>query len=177
MAMKFVSRTINGGSYNKVRGNQLNNSHNTTTIIHGNYNHTMVTTREAMERTIYDEFEYIKLGQVIPLETLCTEDLSELELSYRSGRMIGRVKTRVTTRTVAIGQDKDSKLVALMYEGEDAQKVWEHDFQWFSVIKSVRTSESILNNSSTNMHMKGTRIRSIVRHQPIFSNPNADISS
>ncbi|KAK7022921.1 hypothetical protein VNI00_016860 [Paramarasmius palmivorus] len=81
------------------------------------------------------QFEYIKLGQIVPLETLSTEDLSQLEISYRSGRMVGRLKTRVTTCTVTIGQDKDSKLIAMMYEGEDAQKAWEHDFQYVSGIK------------------------------------------
>ncbi|KAK7022923.1 hypothetical protein VNI00_016862 [Paramarasmius palmivorus] len=139
MPHNINSRKIQGGTFNDVGRDQTNNTYRGRVVGHHVQIETMTVgcshSQQSVKRTMYDEFEYIKLGQIIPLETLSTEDLSQLELSYRSGRMVGRLKTRVTTCTVTIGHDKDSKLVAMMYEGEDAQKAWEHDFQYISGIK------------------------------------------
>ncbi|KAK7025338.1 hypothetical protein VNI00_016049 [Paramarasmius palmivorus] len=157
MPYGITSRNIHGGTFNDVGRDQTNNTYRGQVIGHHVQIETMTVgcshSQQLVKRTMYDEvkvfrlleslslltsafqFEYIKLGQIIPLETLSTEDLSKFELSYRSGRMVGRLKTHVTTCTVTIGHDKDSKLVAMMYEGEDAQKAWEHDFQYISGIK------------------------------------------
>ncbi|KAK7022738.1 hypothetical protein VNI00_017014 [Paramarasmius palmivorus] len=182
MPYGITSRDIQGGTFNDVGRDQTNNTYRGQVVGHHVQIETMTVgcshSQQLVKRTMYDEFEYIKLGKIIPLETLSTEDLSQLELSYRSGRMVGRLKTRVITCTVTIGKDKDLKLIAMMYEGEDAHKAWERDFQRVSGIKepgfTYETREPGLPqlfaiDFSKNHHTGDPSVKSMAMEDPTLS--------
>ncbi|KAK7040813.1 hypothetical protein VNI00_009409 [Paramarasmius palmivorus] len=124
--------TLTGCTINRVQGNQFNNSNNTTNIVHGNYISCHTTVTEVVKRTEYSEFREVKRGDVITLEDLYCEDLSQYEWQFRGGRGFGRLKARVTTQTIALFPYKDSEFTLVKYEGADAEKIWKRDFRTFS---------------------------------------------
>ncbi|KAK7034681.1 hypothetical protein VNI00_012088 [Paramarasmius palmivorus] len=75
------SRKIQGGTFNDIGRDQTNNTYHGHVVGHHVQIESMTVgcahnSQQLVKRTMYDEFEYIKLGQIIPLETLSTEDLS-----------------------------------------------------------------------------------------------------
>ncbi|EEB92647.1 hypothetical protein MPER_08812, partial [Moniliophthora perniciosa FA553] len=115
--MSFVNSThtvITGESIlNHVEGNQFNGQ-----VI--NFNGQAVA-----KRTKYDEFDYVKSGHIIALKTLHTD----WDWDWKLRKLI---KGRKTISTIELHSDQKSRYTAMMYEGEDAERLWEEDFRQFS---------------------------------------------
>ncbi|KAI3619315.1 hypothetical protein WG66_012803 [Moniliophthora roreri] len=78
------------------------------------------------------QFQYMRRGDMITTKEIHSEELSEWDWELQNGELIGRYKssTRKTCTIEIVG--RQSKYTAMIYEGEDAQKLWEKDFQFFS---------------------------------------------
>uniref|UniRef100_A0A0W0FXJ4 Uncharacterized protein n=1 Tax=Moniliophthora roreri TaxID=221103 RepID=A0A0W0FXJ4_MONRR len=132
--MSFVnsSHTVITGenTLNHVQGNQVNGTINAGTV---NFN----TGRAVMKRTERDEFQYVRRGDMIKVKELGSVDLSEWDWEWQNGELVGRYKSSAQKRiyTVEI-VDRQSKFTAMIYEGEDAQDLWEKDFRQFSPIRN-----------------------------------------
>ncbi|KAK7037452.1 hypothetical protein VNI00_010944, partial [Paramarasmius palmivorus] len=115
--------TITGGVLNQVNGDQYN-----TSVVH--VNHQM-----HVERTEYDEFEYVNRGRIITLKNIHTDDLSKAwEGEWKDGQFV-RKPTRSTQRTICtveVHPDRHAKYTAVFYEGKDAHIFWEEDFKRYS---------------------------------------------
>ncbi|ESK81324.1 hypothetical protein Moror_12109 [Moniliophthora roreri MCA 2997] len=112
---------FNRSSQFSIKGkNSFNHVHGDQTII-------KLKTRE-VKRTEYDEFEYIKRGHVISVEDLGTVDWNWI---WQNGEIVGRHKAQKMICTVKL-VDRQSKYTAMIYEGEDARRLWEEDFRRFS---------------------------------------------
>ncbi|KAK7034688.1 hypothetical protein VNI00_012095 [Paramarasmius palmivorus] len=129
----FRPTTLTRCTVNRVEGNQLNDCNNITNIVHGNY---VYKAAEVAKHAEYSEFREVKRGDVIALEDLYREDLSQYEWHFRGGRGFGRLKAHVTTQIIALFPYKNNKFTLVKYEGVDAKKVWKMDFQTFSEIRS-----------------------------------------
>ncbi|KAK7034689.1 hypothetical protein VNI00_012096 [Paramarasmius palmivorus] len=84
----------------------------------------MNAVREMAERTEYDEFQQVRRGDIIALENLYCEDLSQYEWQWREGRILGRLKACVTTQIVQLFPYGGTKFIVVKYEGADAEKAW-----------------------------------------------------
>ncbi|ESK81713.1 hypothetical protein Moror_15828 [Moniliophthora roreri MCA 2997] len=113
-------------TFTNVRGNQVNGNVYTGTV---NFN----TGPAAAKRTQHDEFQYVRCGDMIATKEIHSEELSEWDWELQNGELVGRHKssTRKTICTVEIVHQQ-SKYTTMIYEGEDAQKLWEEDFRHFS---------------------------------------------
>ncbi|KAI3619102.1 hypothetical protein WG66_012784 [Moniliophthora roreri] len=113
-------------TFTHVRGNQVNGNVYTSTV---KFN----TGPAAAKRTQHDEFQYVRRGDMITTKEIHSKELSEWDWELRDGELVGRRKssTRKTICTVKI-VDRQSKYTAMIYEGEDVQKLWEEDFRRFS---------------------------------------------
>ncbi|EEB90916.1 hypothetical protein MPER_10815 [Moniliophthora perniciosa FA553] len=113
LVMSFINSSshIQGrNTLNHVHGNQVNG-----TINAGIVNFT--AGQEATRRTGYDEFQYVKRGDMIIIEEIYSMPLSRWDWKWRNGQLVGRHKAKFT---------------AMMYEGDDVQNTWEADFRQFS---------------------------------------------
>ncbi|EEB98270.1 hypothetical protein MPER_02251 [Moniliophthora perniciosa FA553] len=97
---------------------------------------------QALEHTISDEFEYVKLGHIIGVEDLGSVDLSEWDWDWKNGVLARqrRKSARKTVSSVNIHPDRQSKFTVFTYEGDDANQTWNRDFQQFSHAGFVSTS-------------------------------------
>ncbi|ESK87083.1 hypothetical protein Moror_11924 [Moniliophthora roreri MCA 2997] len=84
------------------------------------------------KRTKYNQFREVIQGDMITLKELGSEDLSEWDSNYRNGKKLGRLKAQAKVCTVKVYPDRQSKFTAIVYEGEDAKKLWRKDFRHFS---------------------------------------------
>ncbi|KAI3620920.1 hypothetical protein WG66_006301 [Moniliophthora roreri] len=128
--MSFVnsSHTIITGenTLNHVQGNQVNSTINTGTV---NFN----TSQAVAKRTEHDEFQYVRRGDMVKVKELGSTELSEWDWKWQNRDLNGQCKlsAQKTIYTVEI-VDRQSKFTAMIYEGEDAQDLWEKDFRQFS---------------------------------------------
>ncbi|ESK87081.1 hypothetical protein Moror_11928 [Moniliophthora roreri MCA 2997] len=112
-------------TFTHVRGNQVNGNVYTSTV---NFN----TGPAAAKRTERDEFHYVKRGDMIATKEIHSKELSEWDWELQNGELVGRYKS--STRKICTIEivDQQSKYTAMIYEGKDAQKLWEEDFRRFS---------------------------------------------
>ncbi|ESK91192.1 hypothetical protein Moror_2912 [Moniliophthora roreri MCA 2997] len=126
MAFSGVSDlNIEGDAVNIVQGDQ-NNHHITAEIIHIHGSSAM----SSVERTEYDEFEYVKWGHIYKLKEIA---MVEGELDYESQDC--RAEELDVTKTVYTAQIhgmRESTFTALTYRGKDAELVWKRDFLRFA---------------------------------------------
>ncbi|KAI3614112.1 hypothetical protein WG66_010856 [Moniliophthora roreri] len=128
------------------------------------------TGQTEVKHTEHDEFEYVKRGHVISVKDLrCVEQNWALQDKPR--KSFRRLKAKKTICLAEIHPDRQSKYTVIMYEGEDAEHVWEEDFQRFSRTKYAFVTLSW--GPITDSLSKRSTFRSAVRDQPII-NPNAD---
>ncbi|KAI3616884.1 hypothetical protein WG66_004176 [Moniliophthora roreri] len=120
-----MSHTVITGenTINRVQ-NQVNGTINADIV---NFN----AGQEVAKRTVNDDFRYVRRGDMIIVKELCSEEIKDWEWEYRYGKVTGKHKARRTTCTVEVYPDRQSKFTALMYEGEDAECVWEKEFEKF----------------------------------------------
>ncbi|KAI3604765.1 hypothetical protein WG66_008136 [Moniliophthora roreri] len=113
-------------SFNQVHGHQVNN-----TIKAGVVN--LNAGQAVMKRTEYDQFREVIRGDMIKVKELGSRELSEWDWEWQNGELVGLHKSSAqkTIYTVKI-VDRQSKFTAMIYEGEDAQDLWEKDFGQFS---------------------------------------------
>ncbi|ESK88769.1 hypothetical protein Moror_17140 [Moniliophthora roreri MCA 2997] len=125
MSINHSSRVrIKGkNTFNHVHGHQFN------APIHGNV--VVSPVQEAVKHTEYDEFQYVRRGDMITVKEIHSEGFFEWD--WKRGKIFARHKARRTIYTVEI-VDRQSKFTAMVYEGKDAHSVWEDDFQEFSQI-------------------------------------------
>uniref|UniRef100_A0A0W0FMV4 Uncharacterized protein n=1 Tax=Moniliophthora roreri TaxID=221103 RepID=A0A0W0FMV4_MONRR len=119
--------SITNASRFSIKGqNTLNHVHGDQTIINLN------SQLDRVERTEYDEFEYIKRGDIICVKKIMVpEDVRDWHWKWQNGSgVFGRHKTERTICTVELaGRQSSGKYTAIMYEGKDAHELWEEDFQ------------------------------------------------
>ncbi|KAI3602793.1 hypothetical protein WG66_008116 [Moniliophthora roreri] len=125
MSINHSSRvSIKGkNTFNHIHGHQFN------APIHGNV--VFSAGQEVVKRTEYDEFQYVRRGNMIIVKEI---HFAEWDWKWRPGKVFARHKIRRTIYTVEL-VDRQSKFTAMVYEGEDAHSFWEDDFQQFSQIK------------------------------------------
>ncbi|ESK88753.1 hypothetical protein Moror_17141, partial [Moniliophthora roreri MCA 2997] len=99
--------------------------------IHGNV--VFSAGQEVVKRTEYDEFQYVRRGNMIIVKEI---HFAEWDWKWRPGKVFARHKIRRTIYTVEL-VDRQSKFTAMVYEGEDAHSFWEDDFQQFSQINDL----------------------------------------
>ncbi|ESK81712.1 hypothetical protein Moror_15827 [Moniliophthora roreri MCA 2997] len=115
---------FNRSSQFSVKGeNTFNHVHGDQTIINLN--------TQEVKRTEYDEFEYVKRGHVISIQELGFINTADWNWNWQGRHLVGRHKARKTIWTVEL-VDRKSKYTTMIYEGEDAESVWEADFRRFS---------------------------------------------
>ncbi|ESK86046.1 hypothetical protein Moror_9382 [Moniliophthora roreri MCA 2997] len=112
---------------------------NTFTNVHGHQFNGPVTAgvinyhgQAVAKRTEYDQFREVIRGDMITLKELGSEDLSNWHWNDRNGKKLGRLKAQAKVCTVEVYPDRQSKFTAIVYEGEDARKLWREDFRHFS---------------------------------------------
>uniref|UniRef100_A0A0W0FYC1 Uncharacterized protein n=1 Tax=Moniliophthora roreri TaxID=221103 RepID=A0A0W0FYC1_MONRR len=110
---------------NHVQGNQVNGTINADTV---NFN----TGQEVVNRTVNDEFRYVRRGDMITLKEIHSEEIADWEWERKYGKVTGKHKAWRTTCTVEIYPNRQTKFTAVMYEGEDAECVWEKEFEKFT---------------------------------------------
>ncbi|ESK86053.1 hypothetical protein Moror_9389 [Moniliophthora roreri MCA 2997] len=110
-------------TFNHIHGHQVNGPV-TAGIVNFN-NQVMV------ERTEYDEFEYVKRGHIVSMKEIYSE-LSQWDWKWQNGGLTAQHKARKTIYTVELYPDRQSKYTAVLYEGKDAHKAWKKDFKQFS---------------------------------------------
>ncbi|KAG7097988.1 hypothetical protein E1B28_005296 [Marasmius oreades] len=114
--------TIRNATFNEVGGNQTNNYYTTRAI-------------QERERTIYDEFTYVKLGNVYIIEDIHRRACARW--SQGEGR---REETRFRAeRTICTAEidGKPGRFTAMSYTGPEATEAWEEDFRHFSQARWV----------------------------------------
>uniref|UniRef100_A0A0W0FRB1 Uncharacterized protein n=1 Tax=Moniliophthora roreri TaxID=221103 RepID=A0A0W0FRB1_MONRR len=127
MSFTNSSSYIRGrNTLNHIHGNQVNG-----TINAGIVNFT--AGQETTQRTVYDEFPYVKRGDMFIIKEIYSVDLSGWDWNWRNGQLIGRHKSaRRSIYVVEILPYRQAKFTAVMYEGDDVQNAWEADFRQFS---------------------------------------------
>ncbi|KAK7023485.1 hypothetical protein VNI00_013111 [Paramarasmius palmivorus] len=132
MSIKSSSKvSIRGkATLNSVRGNQIN--HTKTIII------SRATKRS--KRDEYDEFEYVKRGDIVTVKDIHSKELEVREWEPQgdgflvAGRLLRKTKRRICA--IELHSDRPSsqtqKFTAFIYEDDDARSFWEDDFREFS---------------------------------------------
>ncbi|EEB90400.1 hypothetical protein MPER_11401 [Moniliophthora perniciosa FA553] len=126
MSINNSSQVIIKGkaTLNNVQGNQINQTFNAE-VIHMNG-------QNMVERTEYDEFEYIKRGHVIALKKVYSEDVVEWE--WRIGGPVRRdIDARKNVYIVKLHGMEGQTFTAITFEGADACTIWRKDFAHFSL--------------------------------------------
>ncbi|ESK93226.1 hypothetical protein Moror_14611 [Moniliophthora roreri MCA 2997] len=127
-------------TFNHVEGNQINGT------VHGNV--IFNAGQEVVRRTKYDQFHEVILGDVILEKELHSSDF---DWKLKHWKVLARHKTQRTIYTVEI-VDRTTKFTAMTYEGEDAKRVWEEDFERFSCTKNLGSFQLFgINQSSIPM--------------------------
>ncbi|ESK82880.1 hypothetical protein Moror_1387 [Moniliophthora roreri MCA 2997] len=113
-------------SFNQVHGHQVN-----STIKAGIVN--LNAGQAVAKRTERDEFQYVRRGHMVKVKELHSEELSKWDWKWQNGELVGRHKSSAQKKiyTVEI-VGRQSKFTAIVYEGKDAQDLWEKDFRRFS---------------------------------------------
>ncbi|ESK81648.1 hypothetical protein Moror_3243, partial [Moniliophthora roreri MCA 2997] len=143
MSLTSCSRvSIKGkNTFNHVRGNQVNGTVNVRTV---NFN----TGQMEVKHTKYDQFREVILGDVILEKELHSSDM---DWKWRNRKVLARHKARRAIYTVEI-VDQKAKFTAITYEGKDARRVWEEDFEQFSCTKNLSSFQLFgINQSSIPM--------------------------
>ncbi|ESK84709.1 hypothetical protein Moror_621 [Moniliophthora roreri MCA 2997] len=147
MSLAGCSRvSIKGkNTFNHVRGNQVNGTINARTV---NFS----TGQTEVKCTKYDQFREVILGDVILEKELHSSDRDWKWRRGRRGRWYAtRCKAQRTIYTVEI-VDRKTKFTAITYEGKDARRVWEKDFEQFSHTKNLSSFQLFgINQSSIPM--------------------------
>ncbi|ESK88854.1 hypothetical protein Moror_17054 [Moniliophthora roreri MCA 2997] len=147
MSLTSCSRvSIKGkNSFNHVRGNQVNGTINARTV---NFN----TGQTEVKHTKYDQFREVILGDVFLEKELHSSDEDWKWRRGRRGRWYAtRRKAQRTIYTVEI-VDRKTKFTAITYEGKDARRVWEEDFEQYSRTKNLSSFQLFgINQSSIPM--------------------------
>ncbi|KAK7020749.1 hypothetical protein VNI00_017604 [Paramarasmius palmivorus] len=138
MSIKSSSKvSIRGkATLNSVRGNQIN--HTKTIII------SRATKRS--KRDEYDEFEYVKRGDIVTVKDIHYKELEVREWEpqgegrWVAGRLLRKTKRRIFAIELKSDQKSSHKFTAFTYEDDDAHSFWEDDFREFS---RNRTTDSL----------------------------------
>ncbi|ESK86877.1 hypothetical protein Moror_3428 [Moniliophthora roreri MCA 2997] len=77
-------------------------------------------------------FRKVIRGDMITVKELSSEEIADWEWRWKYGKVAGKHKAWRTTCTVEVYPDRQSKFTAVMYEGEDAECIWEKEFEKFS---------------------------------------------
>ncbi|ESK87965.1 hypothetical protein Moror_10879 [Moniliophthora roreri MCA 2997] len=109
-------------TFNHVQGNQVNGTTNAGTV---NFN-------ASQERTKYNQFREVIHGDMIMLKEIHTKEITNREWGHKYGKVTGKHRVRRTMYIVKVYPDRQSKFTAIMYEGEDADCIWEKEFEKFS---------------------------------------------
>uniref|UniRef100_A0A0W0GBQ2 Uncharacterized protein n=1 Tax=Moniliophthora roreri TaxID=221103 RepID=A0A0W0GBQ2_MONRR len=126
-------------TFNHVHGNQVNQSISAEIV-------NMINEAE-VERTEFDEFEYVKRGNVISVKKLDHTGGDGQEWT----RTVRRSNAWATAHTVELHPTRQ-RFTAFMYEGEDPHELWEKDFQLYSHDKDPETFQLFgLNRSQVPM--------------------------
>ncbi|EEB90833.1 hypothetical protein MPER_10911 [Moniliophthora perniciosa FA553] len=121
-------------TFNHVHGNQFNQSI-TAEIVN-------MINEARVERTEADEFEYVKRGNVISVKRLDHKGEDSQEFKGTAGWSAHVVELHPTRQ----------RFTAFMYEGKDADKLWEKDFRSYSRVKDPETFQLFgLNRSQVPM--------------------------
>ncbi|ESK87834.1 hypothetical protein Moror_15327 [Moniliophthora roreri MCA 2997] len=121
-------------TFNHVQGNQVNGTINAGTV-------NFIADQEVVNRTVNDEFQYVRRGDMIIVKELSSEEITDSEWRWSYGKVTGKHKARRMTCTVEVYPDRQSKFTAVMYEGEDAECVWEKEFEKFSRTKNLLAAQ------------------------------------
>uniref|UniRef100_A0A0W0EVX6 Uncharacterized protein n=1 Tax=Moniliophthora roreri TaxID=221103 RepID=A0A0W0EVX6_MONRR len=113
-------------TFNHVQGNQVNGTTNAGTV---NFN-------ASQERTKYNQFREVIHGDMIMLKEIHTKEITNREWGHKYGKVTGKHRVRRTMYIVKVYPDRQSKFTAIMYEGEDADCIWEKEFEKFSHTRS-----------------------------------------
>ncbi|ESK87949.1 hypothetical protein Moror_10863 [Moniliophthora roreri MCA 2997] len=105
-------------TFNHVQGNQVNINLNASQAV--------------VKRAKYDQFRQVIHGDMIVLKEIHSKEISDWEWEWKYGKVTGKHKARRTTCTVQVYPDRQSKFTVVMYEGEDAECIWEKEFEKFS---------------------------------------------
>ncbi|ESK93444.1 hypothetical protein Moror_1725 [Moniliophthora roreri MCA 2997] len=105
-------------AFHHVEGSQVNGA-----IKAGNV---YFNSQARVHRTKYNEFEYVKTGDIVTVKTLHTQNLTE----WDQGLQKSRPKAQRTVYTIELHPNRRSKYTAVMYEGEEAHKAWKKAFKF-----------------------------------------------
>ncbi|KAI3603628.1 hypothetical protein WG66_006036 [Moniliophthora roreri] len=132
MSFTDVSHTVITGenTINHVQGNQVNGTINAGIV-------NFIADQEVVNRTVNDEFQYVRRGDMIIVKQLSSEEIRDWDWRWKYGKVTGKHKARRTTCIVEVYPDRQSKFTALMYEGEDAEWLWKKEFKKFSCTKNL----------------------------------------
>ncbi|ESK81025.1 hypothetical protein Moror_16281 [Moniliophthora roreri MCA 2997] len=111
-------RITGENTINHVQGNQVNVNLNIGQAV--------------IKRTKYDQFRQVIRGDVKMLKEIHSEEIADWEWEWKYWKVPNKRKARRTTCTIEVYPDRQSKFTAVMYEGEDANCVWEKEFEEFS---------------------------------------------
>ncbi|KAK7019806.1 hypothetical protein VNI00_017895 [Paramarasmius palmivorus] len=137
MPHNITSRNIHGGTFNNIGRDQTNNTYRGQVVGHHVQIESMTVGcshagQALVKRTMYDEFHQVLLGDVIALQNVHHEDLSEYEWQFRGRKILGRLRARATTQTVQLFPHGGTQFTVIKYDGADAEKAWKRDFETFS---------------------------------------------
>ncbi|ESK90598.1 hypothetical protein Moror_4234 [Moniliophthora roreri MCA 2997] len=113
-------------SFNNIRGDQVNQTF-TLNLANG----------VPVKCTEYDEFVYVKRGNLITLEELSSVDMREWEDGEDGESPRHEISARKRVYKVKL-HGVQSEFTAVIYEGEDASTFWKRDFQCFSRTQDPR---------------------------------------
>uniref|UniRef100_A0A0W0G2E5 Uncharacterized protein n=1 Tax=Moniliophthora roreri TaxID=221103 RepID=A0A0W0G2E5_MONRR len=125
-------------TFTHIQGNQVNRTINMGTV---NINNA----QRSANYTKYDQFHKIILGDIILEKELYS---SWWDWKWRCGKIFAKCKAQRTIYTIEILNYK-AKFTAMTYEGEDAQHVWEEDFELFAHTKNPGSFQLFGINQST----------------------------
>ncbi|KAK7045864.1 hypothetical protein VNI00_007289 [Paramarasmius palmivorus] len=94
-----------------------------------------------VERTMYDQFREVILGDIIMIKELYSQEFSQYDWKWKNGSIIARHRShrgRRTIYSVAI-MDKNVTFTAMKYKGEDSFSAWKDDFRFFSRTRTPDT--------------------------------------
>ncbi|KAF9254456.1 hypothetical protein L218DRAFT_992306 [Marasmius fiardii PR-910] len=123
--MAFVGSfgfSIEGCAYNYVQGDQIIN--NTT--------HVVQHEKKEKERTIYDEFDYIKRGAIRRLRDI------DLESGDERRRLVQWPLVDMRICVAELHREKDQRFMVVSYSGPEAEKAWEQDLLEFSRVRDAK---------------------------------------
>ncbi|KAF9254022.1 hypothetical protein L218DRAFT_1082513 [Marasmius fiardii PR-910] len=128
--MAFVGTSgvsIEGGAYNSVAGNQNIRVKNTIQIVQEE--------QKGKERTIYEEFEYIKLGHNRRVRDI------ELELENDLGTRTRIARPLLADMKICVAElhgEMNQRYTVISYGGPQGEKVWERDFITSSRVRDTK---------------------------------------